>query len=255
MSTWNCADEINWNVSSTATTTDVTTGDGINVVRFDNGNEMPSGILGYGSSYWSLYSNGSSSYWVLTEADITIDDGTNWNYGPGNPTAAQYDFESVFLHELGHIHQFNHSRNISSPMYYGIGNGQTKRTLTGTDMAGGINVCNGSMSAANALGLSPMNLYFGGNCTTGATESALENISVGIYPNPANDKLAIGNKQMAIKNIEIFDLLGQKFAPQQPTTNNKQLTIIDISNLKEGIYVLKISDEDFSEAYRFVVKR
>ncbi|MBK5286690.1 MAG: IPT/TIG domain-containing protein, partial [Bacteroidia bacterium] len=123
LSTWNCSDQINWNISSSSTTTDVTTGDGVNVIRFDNGTEMSSGTLGYGSSYWGLYSNGVQKYWVLTETDITMDDGTNWNYGPGNPASSQYDFESVLLHELGHIHQFNHSGNISSPMYYGIANG------------------------------------------------------------------------------------------------------------------------------------
>ena len=251
MSTWNCADQINWNISGTSTTTDVTTGDGMNVIRFDNGTELPSGVLGYGSSYWSLYSNGSVVYWVLTEADITIDDGTNWNYGPGYPSMAQYDFESVFLHELGHIHQFNHVINSASPLYYGIGNGQSKRSLLSSDMNGGVNVCNGSVTAAADLAISPMNLYYGGGCTTGAPQVALENSVMEIYPNPASNYIKLNtNQTTAGSKIEIFNLLGV-ICP----VAMKEKNYLDVSSLKEGIYVLKISDSVSSEAFRFVVKR
>jgi hypothetical protein len=256
MSTWNCADQVNWNISGTSTSTDVTAGDGINVVRYDNSSELPSGVLGYGSSYWSLYSNGISSYWVLTEADITIDDGTNWNYGPANPSAAQYDFESVFLHELGHIHQFNHVVNASSPMYYGIGNGQVKRFLAGGDMAGGINVCNGSVSACNDLGLPPMNLFFGPGCTTGGLQTAFERSSFEIYPNPAANQLAVVNGQLAIREIEIFDLLGQKIASKKFGSEiQNQKILLDVSAIREGIYVLKVYDSVSSRTVRFAVKR
>jgi len=251
LSTWNCADQINWNVSSTPTTTDVTTSDGINVIRFDNGTEMSSGTLGYGSSYWGLYSNGVQKYWVLTETDITMDDGTNWNYGPGNPTSSQYDFESVLLHELGHIHQFNHSGNNSSPMYYGIANGVTDRNLLSSDMTGGVNVCNASVVGANDLGMSPMNLFYGGSCTTGLSPITFENSEAGIYPNPATDYITFNiNKATDNSRIEVFNLLGVKC----PVVI-KEKKFLDVSFLKEGIYVLKISDSVSSEAFRFAVKR
>lgn len=249
MSTWNCADQINWNISGSSTTTDVTAGDGANVIRYDNGAEMQPGILGYGSSYWALYTNGFTNYWVLTEADITIDDGANWNYGPGNPGGAQYDFESVFLHELGHIHQLNHVINTSSPMYYGIGNGQTKRFLVGGDMAGGQNVCNGSVSAASDLGVGPMNLLYGPGCTTGMPQSATENSVLQIYPNPASTTITItGTVAGSAQSVEVFDLIGNKCSIARLKDN-----VFDISFLRRGIYVLKISDGFSSAAYRFSV--
>jgi hypothetical protein len=255
MSTWNCADQVNWNISGTSTSTDVTTGDGTNVIRFDNGSELGLGTLAYGSSYWSLYSNGIVSYWTLTEADITINDDYNWNYGPGNPTAAQYDFESVMLHELGHLHQFNHVINTLSPMYYGIGNGVTLRYLDAGDMAGGINVCSGSVSAANDLGIPAMNLFFGPGCTTGGPFTTIENSAIQIYPNPASNYLSIRNPHFSLMTIEVFDMLGQKVISLKPIQNFKPQTTLDISMLREGIYVLKLSGGSASEAFRFSVKR
>src|SRR5258706_2259299 len=118
MDTWTCATNVNWILSSTPTTTDVVASDGVNVIRFDNGSELGAGVLGMGSSYWSYAFGTMENYWKLTEMDITLDDGTDWNYVPASPGGAQYDIESVMLHELGHLHQFNHVINTSSTMHY-----------------------------------------------------------------------------------------------------------------------------------------
>src|SRR5262249_24993888 len=137
MDTWTCATNVNWNISSTPTSTDVVASDGLNVIRFDNGSELSPGVLGVGTSYWSYTFGSSENYWKATEMDITIDDGTNWNYGPAAPNVSQYDLESVLLHELGHLHQFNHVINTAAVMHFSISNGTMKRTLLSTDINGG----------------------------------------------------------------------------------------------------------------------
>ncbi|MBK5284387.1 MAG: T9SS type A sorting domain-containing protein, partial [Bacteroidia bacterium] len=116
---------------------------------------------------------------------------------------------------------------------------------------GGVNVCNGSVIGANDLGMSPMNLFYGGGCTTGTSQINTENSEKGIYPNPATDFLTFNmNKVKDNSRIEVFNLLGVKC----PVVI-KEKNYLDVSSLKEGIYVLKISDSVSSEAFRFAVKR
>ena len=73
-----------------SSTTDVTANDGVNVVRFDNGNELPSGTLGRVTTYAVICGTKAA----VTEMDITWNDGANWYYGSGTPSATQYDFKN-----------------------------------------------------------------------------------------------------------------------------------------------------------------
>jgi hypothetical protein len=249
LDTWTCATYVNWNLSSTPTATDVVASDGINVIRFDNGTELGSGILGMGSTYWAYTWGPTESYWRVTELDITMDDGTNWNYGPGNPTAAQYDFESVMLHELGHHHQFNHVINTSSPMHYAIANGTMKRWLLPTDESGGDLVINSSITAANDAGISPMTPYNNNpSCIPTGLDNSSNRPSAQVFPNPATDFIKVTFNKNA--KVEVFNLLGESCDITVAGDN-----LIDVSQLKRGIYVLKITDGFMSQAYRFSVSK
>ncbi|MBI5646845.1 MAG: T9SS type A sorting domain-containing protein [Ignavibacteriae bacterium] len=148
--TWRCGTNvsggINWDIGPT-TGADSIAYDGINVIRFDVGTELPSGVLGRCSSYWSLVKCGSDSAAYVTELDIVFDSGTSWYYATGAPGGSQYDFESVALHELGHGHQLAHVINSSVVMHYSIGAGATKRTLASNDTAAANAVLRRSMTA------------------------------------------------------------------------------------------------------------
>ena len=63
-----------------------------------------------------------------------------------------------------------------------------------------------------------------------------------VYPNPATNQLAVSSRQWAIKEIEIYDVLGQKIYVEQLTTDNYQLTV-DVSRWNAGIYFLKVRGE------------
>ena len=70
---------------------------------------------------------------------------------------------------------------------------------------------------------------------------AANNIS--IYPNPANDKLYIETltlTQTLTQTIEIFDVYGRH---QKSIVNGQQSTVIDLSELKSGIYFVKVKTE------------
>ena len=249
MDTWTCVTNVNWILSPTPTATDVVASDGVNVIRFDNGGELGAGVLGMGSTYWAYTFGSSENYWRVTEMDITMDDGTNWNYGPAAPGGAQYDFESVMLHELGHLHQFNHVINTTSPMHYAIANGTMKRSLLSTDITGGNLVMSSSGTAAADAGINPMIPYTNNpSCIPTSVENTSVHADQTVYPNPATDFIKVKFSKDA--NVEVYNLLGESF--KAIITGNN---LIDVSSLPRGIYVLKISDSFSSSAYRFSIAR
>jgi uncharacterized repeat protein (TIGR03803 family) len=81
-------------------------------------------------------------------------------------------------------------------------------------------------------------------------ESNNFNSELVLSPNPTTGKLTIRNMRSAIKEIQIFNLIGKKVmsVPLQ-TANCKLPTEIDISNFPSGIYILQVSDgENVSRA-------
>jgi uncharacterized repeat protein (TIGR01451 family) len=88
-----------------------------------------------------------------------------------------------------------------------------------------------------------------GGCTTTSVKNIKSGSSITIYPNPAHDLLYINipdNTSLSFGEgrgeVTITNLLGQTLYSQQPTTNSQLLTI-DISDLPNGVYIVKINDE------------
>lgn len=162
---WRCATYINWVLGSPVSTNTITS-DGVNVIRFDIGSELPVGVLGRCTSYFNGCIVGSVISFFVSELDICFDDGANWQYGPAAPTGPQYDFESVTLHELGHGHQLTHVINNADVMHYSIANATSKRVLNVDDINGGTavmtrNTSGGVCGKAVMLALSPTNCAVG----------------------------------------------------------------------------------------------
>ena len=163
---WRCGTYINWTAGPT-TTVNTIANDGVNVIRFDVGTELPAGVLGRCTSRFSGCGTQPNQNWFVNELDIVFDDGTTWNYGPAAPTFSQYDFESVAVHELGHGHQLGHVINSAEIMNYSIANGQSKRVLSVNDLAGG-----NAIMARNLTGgvcaIGTMTALTSSNCALGA---------------------------------------------------------------------------------------
>ncbi|MDR1583099.1 MAG: T9SS type A sorting domain-containing protein, partial [Prevotellaceae bacterium] len=63
------------------------------------------------------------------------------------------------------------------------------------------------------------------------------NSSITIYPNPATNQLKIKNYELRDGDkVEIYNMLGQ----QQPSILNPQFSIIDISSLPSGMYIIRV---------------
>jgi hypothetical protein len=143
INTWRCATLVNFSISPTPIATGFNAGDAISVVLFDN--TLPANVLGicytgYGGSCSSGCANGVR--WVHSNMDIRIlpipYSGTTWNYNIAAPTLAEYDFESVMVHELGHAHGLGHVVDAAKVMHYAIANGVAKRTLSSAEINGGL---------------------------------------------------------------------------------------------------------------------
>jgi hypothetical protein len=156
---WRCQVGINRSISATASPSDVTSQDGVNVVRFDA--SLPKGVLGMTYQYYYGCSvNNGPLNWQAIETDYAYAPvpipGTSttpaytWNYITSTPSGLQYDFESVALHEEGHGAQLTHIISATGVMNYSLFNGQMRRTLDpNTDIAAGQNVRDYSTSASD----------------------------------------------------------------------------------------------------------
>ncbi len=133
---WNCESNINFSFGSTSTV-DESISDGINIVRFDNGSELASGVLGVVTTRFTSYCPVTNRVNV-DEMDITWNDSTNWHYGSGSPSASQYDFKTAALHELGHAHQLGHVIDSDVVMHYNLGAGDEKYVLDQDDIDGAV---------------------------------------------------------------------------------------------------------------------
>lgn len=169
LQSWRCATYINWPTSATTSTITASANDGINIVTFNSG--LGAGILGQCGSYFSGCVNGGNTEFYVDEMDIqfsTTPGGGTWQYGPAAPSASQYDFESVTVHELGHGHQLGHVIKTTDLMHYALSNGQSKRNLNTDDLNGGLAVMARNAQAGGTCNLPLMTPLTAGNCALGA---------------------------------------------------------------------------------------
>ena len=154
ISAWTCFTGINWKVGA-PTPANQTGLDGINIVRFDTGTELPAGVLGVAYTY---FSSCGSNKWQINETDLVFDKERNWNFEDALPGPSEMDFQSVVQHELGHAHNLGHVIDSDDLMHYAISPG-ARNTIGQNNRDGGafqvaFNVqaaggtCSGAMTAA-----------------------------------------------------------------------------------------------------------
>jgi hypothetical protein len=71
--------------------------------------------------------------------------------------------------------------------------------------------------------------------------------NIEVYPNPANDKLTIESLQKS--TIEMLNIQGQTILQQ---TAQQGKTVIDISGLAKGVYIVRLCSNDKTEVARIV---
>jgi hypothetical protein len=65
--------------------------------------------------------------------------------------------------------------------------------------------------------------------------------NISVYPNPTTGELRIESGELRISNVEIFDVYGRKVSSSVSFMSPE--TMIDVSHLTAGIYILKIFTE------------
>ena len=81
------------------------------------------------------------------------------------------------------------------------------------------------------------------NSSLGVDDQNLKNIS--IYPNPVDDKLFIQGL-LDVSEVSIYDVLGKL------VLSNTKSSEIEVSNLKKGIYTIKIVNEQKETIQKFI---
>jgi len=76
------------------------------------------------------------------------------------------------------------------------------------------------------------------NSSLGSSDTELENFN--LYPNPAKNKLTINSKNDPLKQIEVFNVLGQRIINLNFSSSLSEN--IDISSLNTGMYLVKINN-------------
>lgn len=72
-----------------------------------------------------------------------------------------------------------------------------------------------------------------------------------LYPNPNNGTFKIDLNRVDLKevSVEVYDLFGKTV---YKTTSNETTINVDIPNLQNGMYIIKLSNNDYSEVLKFV---
>jgi hypothetical protein len=87
--------------------------------------------------------------------------------------------------------------------------------------------------------------------TAGVGINEVDNTTVNVYPNPAHNYINV-NATSNISNIEVYSIAGQKVAD---FTANGAQTVINTSELSNGLYIMRINTENGTINKKFSVAR
>ena len=275
--TWRCETKINWEVSGTATTIDVTgtdtsvpadgvadDPDGTNVIRFDNGTELEAGVLGRCTSWYSGRICSGDLILYATDMDIVFNDNVDnantsgvvetWYFGTDSPGPNQFDFETVVLHELGHGHQLGHVINTSNVMHYALPTNFSNTVLDANSIAGANDVQ--SRSTTNQicdLPARPLMTNYTGSCSLSIEDNELGN-GIIIYPNPARKEFFIKNTSTSkIERVAIYDVSG-RLVSDIDVLNTSTIKTINLQNASKGMYFVNIYADNAFVTKKLIVE-
>jgi hypothetical protein len=256
---WVCTTGINWEIGA-VTAVDIIADDDLNVIRFDNGAELPNGVLGRTTTRFTACSNPSSPGGLdvlVNELDMVFNDAfvgdfsaLSWEFGPGTATGLEIDFESVAVHELGHAHLLAHIINPGEVMHFAIANSQNSRDLGASDLAGAADVMDRNMNST-ACGTGAM---IASECSSLGVDdvSLLENIAM--YPNPAKNSLNISiAPSLTLEQISIYDAQGRQVITKMLQDSNR-LNTFDVSPLNTGLYFVMMTVNSQTISKKLVVE-
>ncbi len=142
LSTWRCGTSVNFDLDLDNGTSTGFASDGESIVIYDN--SLPSGVLGRATTRTTASSTGAcnmhDTYWRVAEVDVqfpTAPGALAWNFNETGTTSAQFSFQEVALHELGHGHGMGHVIDNNKVMHFSTSNGSNVIALSASDIAAG----------------------------------------------------------------------------------------------------------------------
>ncbi len=90
---------------------------------------------------------------------------------------------------------------------------------------------------------------FSEDCGGVGIETNEQEKQLSIYPNPTTGQLSVISNQLSITNISIIDITGKTVK-----SINKNTNTVDVSDLQNGLYILKIQTENGTVQKRFIKK-
>jgi len=99
-----------------------------------------------------------------------------------------------------------------------------------------------SSSDADIMSVMFMNLLEN-KCQSSGISSYEKNKKISVYPNPTQQNIIIEANNVASKNIQLFDILGNDLSnliTKKSLTNS--IMVLNLKNIKKGTYILKIEE-------------
>ncbi|MCG3166419.1 MAG: hypothetical protein POELPBGB_02198 [Bacteroidia bacterium] len=258
MSTWRCNTGINISLDTINYLHAIPSyNDGRSSVSFDEQGLLPSGALATTVISVSACSNEGIVNWQLSEVDLIFSSSALWNMGSGQPYANHFDFESVALHELGHVHLEQHNNNTESVMYYRINSGETKRNLFNDGgLDGGIEVMQNSINPGYNCGnyphITPLNLS---NCSLVGIEDngQATNNTVTIFPNPSQGIFTVNWNISNHKNIRmsVYNQVGELISSSVYTGQTSAVLNLQLA---PGVYFIELADKEGSVTKKIIIQ-
>lgn len=78
---------------------------------------------------------------------------------------------------------------------------------------------------------------------TGIAANNAQSSSISVYPNPAHNTISV-NVEENTSSVSVVDVIGQTIIAEQKVNGGQQVQTLDIANLSDGIYFIKVLSTD-----------
>jgi hypothetical protein len=132
-------------------------------------------------------------------------------------------------------------------------------TDNGVDYTSNNSDTNPKASIMDARGIAPFSSEKIGTIAIDLTNVVLgindikNQVSISVFPNPFTDNVTIDARNIQLKNIEIYNVLGARV--MNITRNIGTQTSIDTSNLTSGVYLLRATDTKNNVTTKKLIRR
>lgn len=112
----------------------------------------------------------------------------------------------------------------------------------------------GNRTASKVNSVTESTTVFSG--ITSISESAFNNLKITVFPNPASNLIAVqvGHLVSSDLNVDLVDINGKKLKTNK-INKGQTITYFDTQTLYEGVYFVKISDQENSSSHKIVIRR